>query len=433
MAYLAGNIILDDEYNIFISGSANGTPNNTNNNVNTVGATGTGDRGYGQTGISAVSAGTVISATQWATMLNDIATYKDHQGSTITAISNPVTGDPISAYAALTGNIATITTNRLNAAASGTPITAGGVVSRTTGWYDTISMPMTVTFGSAENLRFFFNAGGRIAVSFSRTGGTVDSKNTGWTNLCNACGTINLTGEGVSKTIAAVTYTGTTKIGGSGSPTTVLTATGVSDLTASDTEIFKQFDSAYLYTPNYISINAKVSGAVITMTVKYADDHIARYNVDTTPWSIDELVNGTLTTTVTAVPPSATYLSNTWGTPVLAGSESEILPTVDAIDLESGTDYQVASVGTSDFTLVGAATNNVGETFTPTGKTKVKPWQLVVDKEYEITKVGITDFTLVGASSNTVGVIFLATGFTAGTGHTKETGSIGGTGKAYEV
>jgi len=322
MAYLAGNTILDDEYNIFVTGNANGTPNNTNNNVNTVGATGAGDRGYGQTGISAVTAGTTISATQWATMLNDIVTYKDHQGSTITAISNPITGDPISAYAALTGNIATITTNRLNAAASGTPITVGGIEIRTTSWVNSVTMPMTVTFGSAEQLRFFFNAGGRITVAFSRTGGTVDTANTGWSSLCTACGTINMTGEGVSKTIAAVAYTGTTKIGGSGSPTTLLTATGVSDLIATDTEIFKQFDSAYLYTPNFISINAKVSGAVLTLTVRYDDAHAQRDNVDTTPWSIDEPIDGFLTTTVTAVPPSTTYIASTWGTPTLAGTSS---------------------------------------------------------------------------------------------------------------
>ena len=40
----------------------------------------------------------------------------------------------------------------------------------------------------------------------------------------------------------------------------------------------------------------------------------------------------------------------------------------------------------------------------------------VVGREYRITSVGTTDFTLIGASANTVGVLFFATGVGAGTG-----------------
>jgi len=436
MAYLAGNTILDDEYNTFATGNIDGTANNTNNNVNTVGAAGATDRGYGQTAVTAVTAGTVISATQWASLLNKITTYANHQGSSITAITNPVATDPIAVLTALAGNISTITTNRHEAAASGTPYTTGGVIARTDEWIDTVTVPTTVTFGSEAEMRYFFNAGGRVSVAFARSGGTANTKNTGWTNLCAACGTINLTGIAASKTIAAVAYTGTTKIGGSGSPTVLATGTGVFALGVGFAGIFKQFDSAYLYTPNYIQLNAKVVGAVLSLTVDYVDDHVQRDNTEGAPWSVDEIINGTLTTTVTVIPPSVTYLSNSWGTPVIAGGDTALITEIDAIDMVGFTTYQVVSVGTSDFTLVGAASNAVDETFTPnaeTNSTATLAGSFVIGKEYIITKLGTTDFTLIGASSTTLGVVFVATGVGAGTGKAKETGAVSGTGTVIAI
>lgn len=41
---------------------------------------------------------------------------------------------------------------------------------------------------------------------------------------------------------------------------------------------------------------------------------------------------------------------------------------------------------------------------------------LVAETKYRIITVGTTDFTLVGAASNTIGVVFIATGVGAGTG-----------------
>jgi len=490
MAYTIGDTILDDEYNLFATGNGDGTFNNTNNNVNTVGGPGANDRGYGQSILSAVTAGTTISATQWATLLNTITNYKNHQGSTITAITNPVATDPIAVLSALAGNISTITTNRADAAASGTAITAGGAVSRTSQWNNLVSMPMTVTFASAAHLRYFFNAGGRLTIAFSRSGGTSNSKNTGWTALCTACGTINVTGIGASKTIAAVAYTGTTKIGGSGSTSVLLTGTGAHDYTGALTEVFKQFDSTANYTSNSISVRGKVNTAVITLTVEFQDDS----NTD-----LDEYVDGTLTTTVTAVPPSTTYLSNSWGTPTLGGSESATInPTVvagvfvtgvtytivtagttdftligaadsspgthfvatgagsgtgtavptaelvrDAIDLNVGITYEVVTVGTSDFTLVGASSNAVGQTFTPTGNLQ-NAGSFAIGREYVVFSDGTTDYSLIGGSAvpsggalvaghTWVGSYFIATGLGSGTGQATETGSIAGTGTAKVV
>ena len=40
----------------------------------------------------------------------------------------------------------------------------------------------------------------------------------------------------------------------------------------------------------------------------------------------------------------------------------------------------------------------------------------VVDKEYQIVTVGTTDYTLIGADNNTIGTVFTATGVGTGTG-----------------
>ena len=103
MAYTSGDTILDDHYNDFAT------------SVNAIWGTGSGDSGYGQgTTVSSVTTSTTITATQWTTLLARISSAASHQSSSITAISNPSAGNTISAFTALSTNIATITTNRLN-------------------------------------------------------------------------------------------------------------------------------------------------------------------------------------------------------------------------------------------------------------------------------------------------------------------------------
>lgn len=139
----------------------------------------------------------------------------------------------------------------------------------------------------------------------------------------------------------------------------------------------------------------------------------------------------------------------------------------------SGLSYQIATIGTTDFTLIGASGNTAGVIFTATGAgtgtgvaefilntgdtiavtlfndtykeyfdttygltgsvgavsglivgttthTEISYDELatagsfIIGQEYVIDSIGTTDFTLIGAASNTVGISFVATG--AGTG-----------------
>lgn len=314
MAYSTGSVILDDDYNIFATGNASGSGDDNVANVNTVWGVGTGDKGYGQTTLpvlSAVTAGQTVTATQWSTMLSRISSAASHQGSSITSITSPVAGDTISAYAALSSNITTIFNNRLNATASGSTTTTN--TQRTTGWNTSVTFSQSITFASANAARYFFNAGGRVTLSWSRTGGSVNSQNTAISDLCTACGTLTFTGGTATVTIAGGTFTGTNKSGGSGSPT-IASTTGWYDLTTANVQVFTQSASSYYgYEGNSITVNLSRDAGSTLMNV---------YSLISKSGGLTT-VDGTLTAALSYILPSTTYLTtSSWGTPSLAGSQT---------------------------------------------------------------------------------------------------------------
>ena len=201
MAYTSGDLILDDHYNTFATGNAGGSATDSAN-VNNVWGVGSGDRGYGQsTTLSAVSAGTAVTATQWATMLDRISSMASHQGTSITSISNPTTGDTISAYTALSTNITAIYNARLNNAGFGTTSTTNTTGSGS--WSTSTVHEITVTFADINSARYFFNAGGEIRIDTAISGGTSDGKYNEWADLANTlAGQVVLGSQGTTKQAA---------------------------------------------------------------------------------------------------------------------------------------------------------------------------------------------------------------------------------------
>jgi hypothetical protein len=306
MTYSAGNTIIDDDYNIFATGNAAGTGDDSVNNINTILGTGTGDKGYGQsTTLPAVSAGNTVQATNWANLVARTATLAAHQGISITSITQPNAGNTIEAFNALQQNVIDVNTNRNFAAAEGSDASVSST--STAGWNNSATLSKTFTFASANQLRYFFNAGGQIRLSWSRSGGTTSDQNTAWTDLLTACGTLVLTGAAASKTINGVAYTGLTKIGGSGSPTTLNTTEGAYALDGTPSLNFKQVPSAP-YGSNEIEVSYSISGDVITIYTDLSDDY-----APPDPASPDN-IDGTLTQVSTVRPPSTAQLSDTWGT-----------------------------------------------------------------------------------------------------------------------
>ena len=287
MAYTSGDTILAAHYNSFVS------------DFNTNWGTGSGDQGYGQSNtLSSVSAGDTVTATQWSTLLARETSAAAHQGTTLTSITSPNAGDTISAFTALAANTSLINTNRLNID-SGKYADTTSTQSGTSSWTTSTVHTFTLTFASADAARYYYNCGGSTRFSFSRSGGTSHTKNTEWSNLATACGTIIFAAQG------------TTKSGGSGSTTTLATTIGYHDMTTSNQTIFKQMEGDNPYTANFIQIEAKTNavdsggngdhGHILTFVVTWSDAAGDTFN---------DTVDGTVTDTITHRTPNTNSLNN---------------------------------------------------------------------------------------------------------------------------
>lgn len=300
MTYATSGLIQASDYNGFI--------NSNLENINSIWSTGSGDRGYGQTQISAVAVDEVIlSATQLG-IVGSVTSMASHQGTTIASWTNPtpVNGSPILYESNLSSNITATTTNRLNAVAQASSSTTTATTVST--WLNTLTYTFTVTFAGNNQARYFFNAGGQIAFNFSHPSGT--TINTELNQLCLDTGTVYASSPtSGSATIVGTAYNGVTKVGG-GYPAgqTINTNYGFYAFTPTLTQIFQQDSSSSTYyygTDIYLRISAASNGSgILTFTVLVDNS---------TPLTISA---GTVANLILR-PPSTVYLTNTWGTPTV--------------------------------------------------------------------------------------------------------------------
>lgn len=333
MSYTVGGLIEATDYNGFVATSAN--------NINAIWGTGSGDKGWGQTAIGQVSVGGTVTATQWATLVANLAAAGSQTSSTLTSRTQPVAGNTISILANVATDINTVTLNRGNAAAVGTEYGVfTGTTSKTTAtgsgqsaW--TITFTHTVTFASSDATRYFFNAGGRIRLQYGKSSTGTDH-DPDWNTLAGQCGSINFTGRvnGTAQTIAGTSYTGTTRIGGTGgTQTTLATTTGYYNLTAGGAAVtlFQLNNASSPYTPEYIrtTVALNAGSTVLTFVTTWVDDGSSGAGVTSnisggTGVSSPATSIGAATaptTLLTYIPPSTTYLTTaSWGTPTIAAS-----------------------------------------------------------------------------------------------------------------
>lgn len=320
MTYSSGSLIEATDYNGFVSGTANA-------NINDIWSVGSGDKGYGESAVANVSVASTVTATNWATLVNRLSSLGSHTGTTITSRSAPTSGDLISVLANVNTDLTNLTTNRGNAVASGSQFTGwtgtSGKTTNTSGAGSTIVFTHTITFASANAARYFFNAGGiiRWQVGKSSTGNDGDPE---WNDLAGTLsGTISITGRvnGQTANIAGTSYTGTTKTGGTGTPTTLATTTGWYQLTTSNTTLYQQAADTSPYTGNYIRLQAKTgnTGTTLDLTTTWYNAEGDIISGGTSPSGASF---GTAPATiVTYFPPSSTFLTSAaWGTPTVAAT-----------------------------------------------------------------------------------------------------------------
>lgn len=329
MTYSSGGLIEATDYNTFAG--------NTTAGLNRVWSTGSGDAGWGQTSIATVSASGIVTATNWATLVNSLSVTGAQSTTALTSRTAPVTGNVVAILTNVATDITSCTTNRGNATSSGTQYGVfSGSTSKTTGtgtgqaaW--SIVFTHTVTFPSADQARYFWNAGGLVKLQYgkSSTGTDLDPD---WNTFAGLCGSIFISGRvaGAAQTIAGQSYTGTTRIGGTGgSQTTLATTTGWYTLTGSPTSIFQLNNTVSPYTGASIDTSATAtSSTVLTLVTTWTQPAVGGAGTSTpitggtATASPSTTISGTAPTTlVTYLPPAtAQGLSASWGTPTIAAS-----------------------------------------------------------------------------------------------------------------
>jgi hypothetical protein len=277
-------------------------------NVNAIWSTGNGSSGYGQTAVTNVTAVTdSVTATQWTSIFAKISSMGSHQGSSLaTLVSSVSAGSVVTYYANTNTNITTLTTNKLNAAANGTDLAA---VTKDTSWVSatptSISSTVVVTFQNADSARYFFNAGGKLRVTFSQPNAAVtNTKTTDWAQLLAT----NLGTFQFGATSSSITGNGTVT-------SNTLASNGYYQLTSSPVVLAKVSSTSTTadYASNYVNVAVSYTGVLgsngdkspqVTFTFTYVDGAADS--------AFSDNVNFGIRTSTVVRPPSTTYLSNVW-------------------------------------------------------------------------------------------------------------------------
>jgi hypothetical protein len=254
MAYVAGDTILDDEYNTFVNSAS--SPYGYNHFA----GTGSGAYGLNQSTISTVAAGGTINASQWNSLFTGMSNIANHTNDTLTSAAAVSAGDTIAIKAALITDLATLAASVAagspNATALSTSAALQTVTTASEGWDNTATQEVSVSFTNANQMRWFFNAGGKIRLVVTATASTVSAKDTAFITLGTGVGNLDIGSQA------------TTRSGSGQSLTTNGLANGFYDLTTSYQTLIKLTQSSYAaYNANTLEIQAKLNAAPGTATV----------------------------------------------------------------------------------------------------------------------------------------------------------------------
>ena len=252
MAYVAGDTILDDEYNAFVGSSSNPY------GYNHFAGTGAGEYGLNQTSIATVSAGGTINASQWNSLFTGMDNIANHTNTSITA-SSVSAGDTIAIRAALITDLASLAAavagGSTGATAISTPTAAGSSTNAAT-WNGTSTIERSITFTNNATMRAFFNAGGYVRIDPSCITGIDGLKDDVFNDLTvTAIGNLDLKAHS------------TTRSGSGETLTTNGLANGFHDLGTGYTVLLKLTSDNSGYTSNTVEISAKLNAAVASATV----------------------------------------------------------------------------------------------------------------------------------------------------------------------
>ena len=338
MTYSSGGLIQTIDYNGFITpGWVNVGPGFINNIWGRHDG-GVLDSGWGQSQLAVVSTGGTVAATNWASLCNTLSLMGLQTGTTITSRSNPTAGSTISVLANVQADINSCNTNRGNASSAGTLNQSfSGTTSKTTAtgsgnnaW--TITFTHTVNLGTADQARYFWNAGGIVRIYYNKSSTGTDN-DPDWNTFVGKVGSLAFVGRvnGAAQTILGTSYTGTSRFNGTGgTQTTLATTTGWYSLTAgaAATTIFQLNDDVSPYTGDTIITTAAKNAASTVLTLTTTWNSPARTGAGQStnisggsPTNSPYTGFGTAPTTMVLThPPASNYLSVSWITPIVTAS-----------------------------------------------------------------------------------------------------------------
>jgi len=247
MAYTAGDTILDDEFNTFV------TPSTSPFGYNHIAGVGATVYGLGQAEIPpVVAADNTVTAAQWNALLTGMANVGSHTNDSLTARTAVTAGDTIGIKAAIVADLASLAAEVAGGSTSATDLTTSSALQTVTtgseGWNSTATQEVTATFANANNMRFFFNAGGKIRVTVGISAAAESSKDTSFKDLGTALGNLD---------INSLT---STRSGSGETLTTNGLANGFQDLNTGYAVLIKLTSDNSNYTGNHIVMSAKTGG-----------------------------------------------------------------------------------------------------------------------------------------------------------------------------
>jgi len=245
--------------------------------VSSVLGNGANNRGYGQVVQSSpVDESNSITVNEWAALKNDLINCIRHQTGTIPTLPDAVANETIKydnttePYERYLTESQTVDANRFNVANGQFTITDHGSGSYNGFWRERAQAIVTLEFGSADQARFFFNAGGTVRILSQRTGGnatgdigTIRAQNEKWTELLETVGTYEfgavIPETGIEPNDAQNFY----RLGGS-------------------YQLVEQFNASSPYGANVYQIFARTPGvsdnsngdaSTLEFLIRYQDDH----------------------------------------------------------------------------------------------------------------------------------------------------------------
>ena len=262
MAYAVGDTISNSDYNGLLNNTAANTPNAgvAARGINYIAGTGAGEYGLGQTELTTVGSSDTITAAQWNSLFTFMNNIENHTNITaLTSTTAVSAGDTIALKAALETDLNALAAAVAGGSTGATALTTSSALQTVTtaseGWDSTATQEVSVTFNSANAMRWFFNAGGKVRITVGTTQGSTNPKDTAFIDLGTAIGNLDIGSQA------------TTRSGTGETLTTDGLSLGFHDLTSSYQTLLKLTSDNSNYTSNTVEIFAKLDAAVGTATV----------------------------------------------------------------------------------------------------------------------------------------------------------------------